>query len=87
MSAISIRNTEGSQRRNPAITSLDVDTARETLYSTCNAIKTTIRSRRGIFAANSTAIRDKIQYPYVGEAYESIQIRLISALDHAFSLL
>ena len=66
-----------------------VDLATDTLFELCQSIKSKIRNRRGIFAADSRAMREIIECQtatktrYAKSAFELSQARLISAIDHA----
>lgn len=86
MSSMQEPSRGSTSRGVPDIVGSHIALASESLETMCTSITTTIRARRGIFAADSAAIRERIQCPYVGEVYESIQIRLINVIDHGVAL-
>ena len=78
-----------SRRQIPNTDWSDIELATDTLYALCQSIKSKIRDRRGIFAADSRAIREirecqmATKTRYAQSAFEFSQARLISAIDHA----
>ncbi len=79
----------GSHRHIPNVDASDIELAADTLNAVCQSIKSKIRARRGIFAADSRAMREiregqtATKTRYAQSAFELSQTRLISAIDHA----